>query len=305
MKRSRTGAVISYVVLSLLAVLFLLPFYVLVRNAFASQQEIAAASWVWWPSQSDLSAALGKLFGNANVQLGRSMVNSAVVATVQTIGTVIISAMAAYGLARIPNRTSNVILVLTVLTLMVPAAVTFVPSFVMVSSLGWISSLRGLIIPVLFSAFATFLFRQFFLGFPQELEDAAAVDGAGYWRTFWRVVMPNAYGICAAVGTITFIGAWNSFLWPLLIGQDRDYRTVQVSLSQFMTSQRVDYPQLFPGRRGRDSSSPAGVRLSAALPGPRRGELRHRLGGSGCSGLAGHRLANFRARVGLAPSPKK
>ena len=93
------------------------------------------------------------------------------------------------------------ILGLTVLTLMVPAAVTFVPSFVMVSSLGWISTLRGLIIPVMFSAFATFLFRQFFLGFPRELEEAAAIDGAGYWRTFWSVVMPNALGICAAVGT--------------------------------------------------------------------------------------------------------
>ena len=246
MRGSRAAAAVRYLVLTLLALLFLLPFYVLLRNAFASQREIAAASWVWWPSDVSLDG-LRRLFANDNVQLARSLFNSAVVALVQTVATVVISAMAAYGLARIPNRASNVVLVLTVLTLMVPAAVTFVPSFVMVSSLGWISSLRGLIIPVLFSAFATFLFRQFFLGFPQELEDAAAVDGAGYWRTFWRVVMPNAYGICAAVGTITFIGAWNSFLWPLLIGQDKDYRTVQVSLSQFMTSQRVDYPQLFLG----------------------------------------------------------
>ena len=101
--------------------------------------------------------------------------------------------------------------------------------------------------PTIFSAFATFLFRQFFLSFPRELEEAAAIDGAGYWRTFWRVVMPNSAGICAAVGTITFIGSWNAFLWPLLIGQDRDFRTVQVALSQFLSSQRVDMPQLFIG----------------------------------------------------------
>jgi multiple sugar transport system permease protein len=245
-RERRTVAAVRYVVLVLLAVLFLLPFYVLLRNAFATSAELAAPRWVWLPADPSLDN-LRRLFANDNVQLARSLLNSFVVATVQTAATVVISAMAAYGLARIPSRWSRPVLVLTVLTLMVPAAVTFVPSFVMVSSLGWISSYRGLIIPVLFSAFATFLFRQHFVAFPRELEEAAALDGAGLWRTFWRVVMPNAYGIAAAVGTITFIGSWNAFLWPLLIGQDRTYRTVQVSLSQFLTSQRVDIPQLFIG----------------------------------------------------------
>ena len=247
MNRERRGvAAARYVVLIILALLFLLPFYVLLRNAFATSQELAAARWVWVPADPTLDN-LRRLFANDNVQLARSLLNSFVVAVVQTGATVVISAMAAYGLARIPSRWSRPVLVLTVLTLMVPAAVTFIPSFVMVSSLGWISSYRGLIIPVLFSAFATFLFRQHFAAFPKELEEAAALDGAGPWRTFWRVVMPNAYGIAAAVGTITFIGSWNAFLWPLLIGQDRMYRTVQVSLSQFLTSQRVDIPQLFIG----------------------------------------------------------
>ena len=247
MTRERRGvAATRYVVLVILALLFLLPFYVLLRNAFATSQELAASRWVWVPADPTLDN-LRRLFANDNVQLARSLLNSFVVAVVQTVATLVISAMAAYGLARIPSRWSRPVLVLTVLTLMVPAAVTFVPSFVMVSSLGWISSYRGLIIPVLFSAFATFLFRQHFAAFPKELEEAAALDGAGLWRTFWRVVMPNAYGIAAAIGTITFIGSWNAFLWPLLIGQDRMYRTVQVSLSQFLTSQRVDIPQLFIG----------------------------------------------------------
>ena len=245
-RERRAVAATRYVVLVILALLFLLPFYVLLRNAFATSQELAASRWVWVPADPSLDN-LRRLFANDNVQLARSLLNSFVVAVVQTVATLVISAMAAYGLARIPSRWSRPVLVLTVLTLMVPAAVTFVPSFVMVSSLGWISSYRGLIIPVLFSAFATFLFRQHFAAFPKELEEAAALDGAGLWRTFWRVVMPNAYGIAAAIGTITFIGSWNAFLWPLLIGQDRMYRTVQVSLSQFLTSQRVDIPQLFIG----------------------------------------------------------
>jgi multiple sugar transport system permease protein len=246
MRQSRGVVVLRYLVLVLLAMLFLLPFYVLIRNAFLTDTELAAARWQWFPGSFTLDN-LRTLFSDESVQMARSMVNSAVVSVVQTLATVVISAMAGYGLARIDSRLNRLILGMTVLTLMVPAAVTFIPSFVMVSTLGWISTLRGLIIPVLFSAFATFLFRQFFLGFPHELEEAASIDGAGYWRTFWRVVMPNTYGICAAVGAITFIGSWNSFLWPLLIGQDRSFRTVQVALSSFLTSQNVDLPQLFVG----------------------------------------------------------
>jgi multiple sugar transport system permease protein len=245
--RSPTGVtVLRYTLLIILAALFLLPFYVLLRNGFSTSRQMAAAQWQWLPDNLNLDN-IRQLFANSSVRMGRSLFNSAIVSVVQTVATVAISALAGYGLARIDNRLSKLILGMTVLTLMVPAAVTFIPSFVMVSTLGWISTLRGLIVPVLFSAFATFLFRQYFLSFPRELEEAAFIDGAGYWRTFWQVVMPNAYGICAAVGTIVFIGSWNAFLWPLLIGQDRDFRTVQVALSQFMTSQRVDMPQLFIG----------------------------------------------------------
>lgn len=246
MKSPRSVVVVRYLALIILATLFLLPFYVLVRNAFSTQLGITAPQWHWIPDNIGPDN-IRELFGNRNVPIARSLLNSAVIAVVQTFATVAISSMAGYGLSRIENRASKIILGLTVLTLMVPAAVTFIPSFVMVSTLGWISTLRGLIIPALFSAFATFLFRQYFLGFPRELEEAAYIDGAGYWRTFWRVVMPNTYGICAAVGTIIFIGSWNAFLWPLLIGQDRDFRTIQVALSQFMTSQGVDMPQLFVG----------------------------------------------------------
>ena len=117
--------------------------------------------------------------------------------------------------------------------------------FVLVSTLGWVSSLRGLIIPGLFQAFATFLFRQYFLNFPRELEEAAQLDGTGYWGTFWRVVVPNSKGFVAAIGTITFIGSWNAFLWPLVIAPDQNSWTVQIALSTFLTAQTINLPQLF------------------------------------------------------------
>ncbi|MDN5570049.1 MAG: carbohydrate ABC transporter permease [Propionibacteriaceae bacterium] len=246
MRPGRAGRILAYVGASLLAVLFLLPFYVIARNAFSTQPHIVSATWHWWPDQLDLTT-LTAVLGNPRLGVLPALVNSAIVSVVQTVATVVISLMAGYALARWRTKASAIVLGMTVFTLMVPAMVTFVPTFVMVSTLGWISSYRGLIVPVIFSAFATFLFRQAFLDFPRELEESAALDGANTWTTFWRIVVPNTRGTIAAVGTITFIGAWNAFLWPLLIAQDPGMRTVQVVLSQFMTAQGVRYPEMFTG----------------------------------------------------------
>lgn len=246
MRRSRPGRALTYAAASVLAGVFLLPFYVIWRNAFSSQQAIVSPQWNWWPDRLD-GATLAAVVGDPRLGVLRALGTSAVVSVVQTVLTVVISLMAGYALARWRTAAARVVLGLTVFTLMVPAMVTFVPTFVMVSTLGWISSFRGLIVPVVFSAFATFMFRQAFLGFPRELEESAALDGASTWTAFWRIVAPNVRGTIAAVGTIVFIGAWNAFLWPLLIAQEPGMRTIQVVLSQFMTSQGVRYPEMFAG----------------------------------------------------------
>jgi multiple sugar transport system permease protein len=130
-------------------------------------------------------------------------------------------------------------------TLMIPTSVTFVPSFVVVSTLGWLSDLRGLVIPGLFSAFSVFLFRQYFLDFPRELEEAGRVDGLTRWGVFRRVVVPNSRGFFAAIAVISVIGSWNAFLWPLIIAQSPDSWTVQVALSGLLTSQNPQLNLLF------------------------------------------------------------
>lgn len=237
---------LTYVALAVLAGFFLLPFYVIIRNAFSTTRWITAAEWHWLPNQFDLTN-LNSLLSNQNVPVLLGLWNSAVMAVGQTVGTIVLAMMAGYGLARYSGRAAKIVLGMVVFTLMVPTTVTFVPSFVMTSSLGWISTFRGLIIPGLFSAFAAFLFRSHFLGFPKELEEAARIDGCTPWGTFWRVVAPNSLGMVGAVGTITFIGSWNAFLWPLLIAQDSQMRTIQVMLSSYMTSQGIRYPELFTG----------------------------------------------------------
>ncbi|RRD50469.1 carbohydrate ABC transporter permease [Arachnia propionica] len=245
MMSTKLGTGLRYGVATALALFFLLPFYVIVRNAFSTTQNITAARWNWLPDQLNLTN-LDSLLANDSIGIGRAMLNSAIMATLQTCGTVVVSLMAGYALARYTGWAARVLLGMTIFTLMVPAATTFVPMFIITAQFGWIDSFRGLVIPGMFSAFATYLFRQAFLDFPVELEDAALVDGCNPFTAFWRIVVPNAKETIAAVGTIVLIGSWNAFLWPSLVGRDAT-RTVQVALSQFMTSQGVRYPELFMG----------------------------------------------------------
>jgi multiple sugar transport system permease protein len=246
--RVRRGGVVGntglYLATGVAAVLFLIPFYLIVRNAFMTDPEITGEEWKWFPTTVQWGN-ITEPFDDVTVDFARSLWNSVVVAVLHTAGILLICSLAGYGLARIPYRHANKVFYAVLATLMVPTAVTFVPSFVLVSSLGWVDSYRGLIIPGLFSGFTCFLFRQYFLGFPKELEEAARVDGLGYWGAYWRVVVPNSLNFFAAIATITFINGWNAFLWPLVIGQDPSAWTVQVALSSYMTNQTVNYHLIF------------------------------------------------------------
>ncbi|MCZ4510506.1 carbohydrate ABC transporter permease [Streptomyces sp. ActVer] len=247
-RRKRGGGVLGntglYLATCVAAVLFLVPFYLIIRNALMTDPEITGENWKWFPT--DLQwGNLGELFNDETVDFGRALWNSWVVAVLHTSGILLICSLAGYGLARIPYKHANKVFYAVLVTLMIPTAVTFVPSFVLVSSLGWVDSYRGLIIPGLFSGFTCFLFRQYFLGFPKELEEAARVDGLSYWGAYWRIVVPNSLNFFAAMATITFISGWNAFLWPLVIGQDPSSWTVQVALSSYITNQTVNYHLIF------------------------------------------------------------
>ncbi|AZQ38321.1 carbohydrate ABC transporter permease [Streptomyces cyaneochromogenes] len=247
-KTRRGGGVMGntglYIATGVAALLFLVPFYLIVRNALMTDQEITGEEWKWFPTSIQWGN-ITEPFDDVTVDFAQSLWNSVVVAVLHTTGILLICSMAGYGLARIPYKHANKVFYAVLATLMVPTAVTFVPSFVLVSSLGWVDSYRGLIIPGLFSGFTCFLFRQYFLGFPKELEEAARVDGLGYWGAYWRVVVPNSLNFFAAIATITFINGWNAFLWPLVIGQDPSAWTVQVALSSYMTNQTVNYHLIF------------------------------------------------------------
>ncbi|SCF81498.1 carbohydrate ABC transporter permease [Streptomyces sp. Ncost-T10-10d] len=240
------GSIATYLVLCLLAVVFLIPFYVLLRNAFMTTPEVTATDWHWLPSALNWEN-FSSLFDNAERPFGQSLLNSLLIAVITAPLSTLLASMAGYALARIDVPGRAVVLSLIVVTLMIPQAVTFLPTFVVVGSMGGVNTMWGLIAPGLFNAFAVVLFRSFYVSFPAEIEEAGRLDGLSYLGVYRRIILPNSITMIASLGALSFIEAWNSFLWPLMIGQDPGSWTVQIALSSFLTSQTVNLPELFAG----------------------------------------------------------
>ncbi|MDQ3815503.1 MAG: carbohydrate ABC transporter permease [Armatimonadota bacterium] len=237
---------LRYGLLSFLALLFLIPFYLIVRNALLTDRQITSFQWVWLPA-SPHWYNFGNLFADPAAPMLMGLINSTIIATTTLVLQMLFSSMAGYALARIPARGRNLVFFLILSTLMIPGAVTFVPSYAVMAWLGGVNTRWGIIAPGVFSAFSIFLFRQFYLRFPTEIEEAGRLDGLSYFGVYWRLLLPNSTSILMALGILTFIGSWNSFLWPLVIGQDPSAWTVQVVLSTFLTAQTINLSQLFAG----------------------------------------------------------
>jgi multiple sugar transport system permease protein len=163
----------------------------------------------------------------------RSMLNSFFVAGTVTVTALLFHSMAAYALARLRFPGRDAIFLVIFSTLLVSLPVILVPLFILVRALGMLDSYAGIIVPSIFNAFGIFLLRQFYLSIPRELEEAAIVDGAGYWRVYWNIIMPLSRPILAALAVFFFLYNWNAFLWPLTITTDRNLWVVQVAISSF------------------------------------------------------------------------
>jgi len=165
----------------------------------------------------------------------RFFFNSSVVALVVTVGNVLFCPMLGYALAKLEWRGKRLIMGLVLATLMVPAGITLIPNFVLMRNLGLVNTYPGLILPFLVGPFGVFLTRQFMYGIPDELLEAARIDGANEWRIFWQVVIPLTVPVLATLGILTFLGSWNSFIYPLVMAQEPEMYTLPVALATFAT----------------------------------------------------------------------
>lgn len=169
---------------------------------------------------------------------GRYLFNSLLVSTLTTIVVVVASTLSGYAFARLKFRGRDSLFLLFLGTLMIPQDVLVVPMYTLMQAFGWVDSYQALILPWAFTAFGTFLLRQFFLTVPVELGEAARVDGAGALRTFWQIMVPLAVPMIAVLAVFTFVTNWNSLLWPLIVINDTEaMATVPVGLAQFVGEQ--------------------------------------------------------------------
>jgi multiple sugar transport system permease protein len=202
-----------------LAALWLAPIVWVVVTSLKPSADIIRLppEWIPWPATSAHYHEV--LLGSSRTaRIGRAFVNSLVVAMGSVALVLATSALAAYPLARLRFPGRDLIFGVLVGSLMIPNAVLLVPQYVLTQKLGWLSTYQGLIVPeaAMLFAFGVFLLRQFFLGIPRELEDAARIDGAGAWQVFARIVVPLSQPVLAALGIFAFRSAWNDFLWPLI-----------------------------------------------------------------------------------------
>lgn len=219
----------------------LLPFFWMVSTALKRAEEVYLSPPIWLPYPPQ--------FENFAVALTRVpfhiyALNTAIIVLAVMIGTLISSSFAAYGFARLRAPGKDLIFMFVLATLMLPGAVTLVPTYLMFNAIGWIGSFLPLIVPAFFgSAFYIFLLRQFYLTIPSELEEAATLDGANVYQIWWRIMLPLSQPVLATVAVFTFVGTYNDFFTPLIYLSDENKRTIAVALSYFSGSPRIG-PQM-------------------------------------------------------------
>lgn len=241
---TRTGSVLTHAVLVLGAVAMIGPFVWQLLTAFKSLPETTTVpppllprEWLW----SNFAAVFDVL------PFGRQLLNSLIVAAAVTIGQLAFCSLAAYAFARLEFRWRELIFALFLSVLMVPKQLLILPQYQIMSGLGLLNSLPALILPGLFSAFGTFLLRQFFATIPKDFEEAALLDGAGRFRIFFSIMLPLVKPALAALAVITVMHSWNDLLWPLVVNTAPASMPISAGLTSLQGQEWTDYPVLMAG----------------------------------------------------------
>ncbi|QDZ15882.1 carbohydrate ABC transporter permease [Humibacter ginsenosidimutans] len=244
-RAARSAALtLKWIYLGIGLVLALVPFIWMLSGSFRSEADLYQNPASLFPTSITLHGYLGIW---QQLPFLRLLFNSFIFAGVTTALTVLFDSMCAYALARLRFVGRNVCFVLVIATLMVPFQVTLIPVFIQLFHLGWLNTYQGLIIPRATSAFGIFLFRQFFMSIPADLDEAARIDGAGHWRIYWRVIMPLAKPAIATVAILNFTSLWNDLLWPLVVTSSNDMLTLPAGLTLFGGQHVTDHAVLLAG----------------------------------------------------------
>ncbi len=216
--------------------LVVIPFIWMVISSFKPEAEVMTVPPTWWP-ETPTTDNYDQLF--TKLDFPTYFANSAIVAVATAVGNMVFCSMLGYALAKLQFPGKRLVFVLVLGTLMVPGVVTFIPLFVLTTNLGLTNSLPGMFLPYLAGPFGVFLMRQYILGLPDELIQAARVDGASELRIFFSIILPLCGPAVATLGILTFLTSWNNFLWPLVVATDESKFTLPVALALFAVGQNA------------------------------------------------------------------
>lgn len=247
-KTSQLHRTIVWFLLLLGTVAFMLPLYVMVAMSLKTPDELNRTSSFSWPQNPTLDN-FREIFASENVNFLIFAQNSFIIAVLSTAGVVLSASLVAFAFARLRFRGRDRLFIIVLSTMMLPGVVTLIPSYVIFAQIGWVDTFLPLIVPAWFGggAFNVFLLRQFFLGLPYELDEAALIDGASYFRIFWQITLPLSKPALATVGVFSFIYSWRDFLGPLIYLDSPDKQTLELGLQTFRGFQSEQWHLLMAG----------------------------------------------------------
>ncbi len=219
-----------YIALIAVACLMAVPFLWLLLTALKGSEDVFAFPPSLWPDKLHFENFV-ETWNAVRPSFGRYLFNSVIVSVITVTSNVLLASLAAYPLARKEFKGKTLVFILVLSTMMVPEQVIMIPLYNLTLHLGLVNTLAGVIVPFSVNAFGIFLMRQFYLAIPDELEDAAVMDGCSPLRIWWNVLLPLSRPAMATLAVFTFVGAWSNFLWPLVILQDRETFTLPVALA--------------------------------------------------------------------------
>jgi multiple sugar transport system permease protein len=235
---------LAHLFLGLGAVTMVLPFLWMISTSLKNDRQAYIFPPIWIPDPIVWSNYLTTWEA---LPFDLFFLNSVIVAVFVTLGQLVTCSLGAFAFARLHFPGRDKLFVLYLATIMVPFQVIMIPLFILVRELRWIDTYAGLIVPLIFSAYGTFLLRQFFLTIPTELEDAAKIDGCSYFRIYWNIMLPLSKPALATLGIFVFLWSWNNFLWPLLITNSLDMKTLPLGLAYFLGQYTVYWNLLMAG----------------------------------------------------------
>jgi multiple sugar transport system permease protein len=245
-QKSTGRVVLRYVILGILGLLFISPLIFMVLTSFKTRQETTAIPPSWIP-QNPTTAAYQEILTSSGTPVLRWFANSVFAGVANAALVVFTAALAAYPLARMEFRGKRIVFGIIIATLFVPPVILTIPNYLIVGQLAWLDTLVAVIVPTAAGAFGVFFLRQFFLSLPKELEEAATIDGANRWQTFYKVILPLSRPALATLGMLAFLTNWNDFLWPVYVLFSPESQTLPAGLATLQSANSVRYDILMAG----------------------------------------------------------